>query len=151
MVVTEADPHGKAAHEPGAKLDAGKVRAALLKDFALALVEVGKVSTYGAQKYSVGGWQHADDGIARYDDAKWRHMLAERHESHDRDTGLRHAAHEAWNALARLELLLRADTPSTTDEVRHPGAADAEPQHSARSHPAAGKASSVSCLESDHG
>jgi hypothetical protein len=84
--------------------------AALLKDFALALNEIAKVSTYGAQKYSRGGWQHVPEGVDRYDDAKWRHMLAERHESHDKESGLPHAAHEAWNALARLELMLRAGT-----------------------------------------
>jgi len=60
----------------------GKVMASLLKDFSLALTEVAKVCTYGASKYSRGGWQHVPEGIDRYDDAKWRHMLAERHESH---------------------------------------------------------------------
>lgn len=106
----ESDPTGRQAHEPGAKLDQGKVMASLLKDFSLALTEVAKVCTYGASKYSRGGWQHVPEGIDRYDDAKWRHMLAERHESHDRDTGILHAAHEAWNALARLELILRDKT-----------------------------------------
>ena len=37
-----------------------------------------------------------------------RHLLAEmRGEDVDPDTGLLHAAHTAWNALARLDLMLR--------------------------------------------
>ena len=103
----EQDPTGREAHEPGAKLDSGKVQASLLSDFSLALLEVAKVSTYGAQKYSRGGWQHVPEGVDRYNDAKWRHSLKERHESHDSESGLLHAAHEAWNCLARLELMLR--------------------------------------------
>ncbi len=103
----ETDPTGRQAHEPGAKLDQGKVMAALLKDFSLALTEVAKVCTYGAKKYSRGGWQHVPGGVDRYDDAKWRHMLATRHEEIDRESGLRHDAQEIWNALARLELILR--------------------------------------------
>lgn len=39
-----------------------------------------------------------------------RHMTVERFEEKDNDTGLLHAAHAAWNALARLELMLRSDT-----------------------------------------
>lgn len=38
----------------------------------------------------------------------YRHLLAEAQgEAMDSDTGLRHAAHAAWNALARLDLMLR--------------------------------------------
>ena len=43
----EADPTGRNPHEPGAKLDAGKVYASLLADFSLALTEVAKVATFG--------------------------------------------------------------------------------------------------------
>lgn len=49
--------------------------------------------------------KYVDDGIARYTDAMDRHNL-EGIESHD-DSGLLHAAQVAWNALARLELMLR--------------------------------------------
>lgn len=106
-VLVESDPSGKAAHEPGAKLDNGKVQADLLEDFGLALLEVAKVGTFGAQKYSRGGWQQVDQGVVRYNAAKWRHALKGRYETHDKDSGLMHAAHEAWNALAKLELMLR--------------------------------------------
>ena len=104
----ESDPSGKDAHEAGAKLDHGKVRAALvLGDFAGALMEVAKVGTFGANKYSAHGWLEVEDGQARYDDAKMRHWL--RHhmgEELDPDSDLDHLAHEAWNALAVLQFAL---------------------------------------------
>ena len=104
----ERDPLGKDPHSPGAKLDAGKLLAGTLGDFSLALREVAKVATFGAEKYTRGGWQEVPDGEQRYTDALWRHLLAERHESTDADSGLLHQAHLAWNALARLELMLRS-------------------------------------------
>lgn len=105
--VAEADPNGLDPHQPGAKLDAGKCKAAVLADFALALKAVADVGTYGADKYTRGGWQNVPDGVVRYSDALWRHLLAARHEPHDRDTGLKHLAHAAWNILAILELEAR--------------------------------------------
>lgn len=109
MEVVEFDPNGRLAHEPGAKLDAGKVRAGLVvMGFSRALLEVGKVGTHGALKYSANGWQQVPDGTARYTDAMYRHLLSEGcGEDRDQDTGLLHAAHAAWNALARLDLMLR--------------------------------------------
>lgn len=103
----EQDPYGIKPGEPGAKLDDGKILAGVLSDFSLALIEVAKVGTFGAKKYSRGGWQSVPDGCQRYYDAKWRHLLAERHETIAPDSGLLHAAHEAWNCLARLELMMR--------------------------------------------
>lgn len=108
LITGESDPLGKHQHETGAKLDAGKVRLGLvLGAFSNALVEVGKVGTYGAQKYTDNGWLDVPKGKARYTDALLRHIFAEANESHDPDTNLHHAAHAAWNALARLELILR--------------------------------------------
>jgi len=103
----ESDPYNIAQHEPGSKLDSGKVLAGTLSDFSLALLEVAKVGTFGANKYSRGGWQSVPDGVTRYSDALWRHLLAERHEEIDMDSGLSHQAHLAWNALAMLELMIR--------------------------------------------
>jgi len=105
----ESDPTGRDAHEPGAKLDAGKVRAGLvMAGFARALIEVSKVGTYGAEKYTDNGWIGVPDGQARYTDAMYRHLSKEHMgEEDDPDTGLLHAAHAAWNALARLDLKLR--------------------------------------------
>ncbi len=73
------------------------------------LSAVAAVGDFGARKYSRGGWQHVPNGHERYFDALWRHLLASRHEELDPDSGLAHAAHQAWNALAVLELRLRGD------------------------------------------
>ena len=107
----ETDPNGKDPHEAGAKLDEGKVRLGLvMTGFARALEEVGKVGTVGALKYSADGWLQVPDGEARYTDAMWRHWVKQaRGEKFDKATGLAHASHLAWNALARLELMLRGE------------------------------------------
>lgn len=106
----EHDPTGRNAHDPGAKLDAGKNRLGLvLGGFSNALAAVGALGTYGANKYTDNGWRSVPNGVERYTDALWRHLLAEAGgDALDGDTGLPHAAHAAWNALARLELLLAA-------------------------------------------
>ena len=94
-------------HAPGAKLDAGKPRPGLvLKGFRRALMEVAKVGTMGARKYSDNGWEHVPDGFNRYTDAMWRHLLEE---GLDEESGLPHLAHAAWNILAVLELMVRED------------------------------------------
>jgi hypothetical protein len=104
----EADPTGRGQHEPGAKLDSGKVRAGLVMGgFARALVEVAKVGTFGAAKYTDNGWRSVPNGQQRYTDALYRHLLEEAQGLEcDAGSNLLHAAHTAWNALARLELIL---------------------------------------------
>ncbi len=112
LIKRELDPDGKDPHEPGSKLDAGKapVRRGLLEQFPRACMAVAEVSAFGAGKYTWGGWQTVPDGIARYGDAGARHICKAAIEgAKDADSGLLHAAHEAWNALARLELMLRED------------------------------------------
>lgn len=106
----QTDPHGKDPHEKGAKLDAGKIRPGLvLGAFSRALTEVTKVGTFGAQKYTDNGWLEVPNGVERYTDAMLRHYLDEAQGVHtDPETGLLHAAHLAWNALARLELMLES-------------------------------------------
>lgn len=105
----EHDPNGVDAHSPGAKLDAGKTEFGLIMNgMPRALRQVARVATYGANKYTRNGWLSVPDGPRRYTDALYRHLNAEAcGELHDPDTQLEHAAHAAWNALARLELLLR--------------------------------------------
>lgn len=106
----ESDPTGTLPHTPGAKLDAGKapmLRGAL-SYFPRALRAVAQVSAHGASKYTWNGWESVPDGAARYGDALVRHLAAEATgQSVDADSGLAHAAHAAWNALARLELIMR--------------------------------------------
>lgn len=88
-------------------MDAGKVMAGVIADFGLALLAVSEVGTHGVKKYSRGGWEQVPDGRQRYEDAMWRHLLKEKTELFDMDSGLLHEAHTAWCALARLELKLR--------------------------------------------
>lgn len=103
----EQDPSGKSPHQPGAKLDAGKPLAGeVLSGFAAALEAVIEVGTHGARKYTLGGWRSVDDAERRYTSAMLRHWLAEHHETRDAKSGLTHAAHVAWNALARLHFVL---------------------------------------------
>lgn len=105
----EHDPSGKAPSTPGAKLDAGKNRLWLvLGAFTHALQQVGRVGTFGAGKYTDDGWLSVANGEQRYTDALLRHLLREAEgEAKDPDSELLHASHAAWNALARLELMLR--------------------------------------------
>lgn len=106
----EADPHGKNPHEAGAKLDAGKPceYQGAVAYFPRAISAVAAVSTFGARKYAWKGWETVPDGYNRYSDAMVRHLTKEgTGELTDSDSGLLHAAHAAWNSLARLELLIR--------------------------------------------
>ena len=107
--MTEHDPTGRSANEPGAKLDAGKTRCGLvLGGFSRALEHVAMVGTFGANKYTDNGWKTVPNGRERYTDALYRHLLAEAQGIEcDSDSTLLHAAHAAWNALARLELILQ--------------------------------------------
>lgn len=107
MSKEEKDPDGIDQHAPGAKLDEGKILGGVLGDFGLALLAVAEVGTFGANKYTRGGWQTVDNGIERYTDALWRHLLKEKYEDNDDQSELLHAAHLAWNSLGRLELMLR--------------------------------------------
>lgn len=110
IALSETDPRGLSPTDPGAKLDAGKVRTGLcLLGFSRALTEVSRVTTFGAAKYSPNGWVSVPDGIERYTDALFRHLLAEQIAAYDEDSGLLHASQAAWNSLARLDLMLRAE------------------------------------------
>jgi hypothetical protein len=109
-VAQEKDPNGINSNDAGAKLDFGKpkVRTGLLEQFPRACMAVAEVSEFGAGKYTWGGWQHVENGIERYGDAGERHVCKAIIEGEiDSESGLLHAAHEAWNSLARLELILR--------------------------------------------
>jgi len=106
--MSERDPHGIDQHAPGAKLDHGKPLAGILLQFSKALRAVVDVGTFGANKYSRGGWQHVPNGVVRYTDAMLRHILEEPDNPISSD-GLLTAAQVAWNALARLELMLRKE------------------------------------------
>ena len=96
--------------KPGAvKYDTGKspIFRGAIAYFPRAIEAVASVSSFGATKYAWNGWRHVPDGLGRYTDAMLRHLTAEAAGYDlDADSGLSHAAHTAWNALARLELKL---------------------------------------------
>ena len=75
----------------------------------LSLIEwIVKVYTFGANKYSANSWQKLDDGYDRYKAALFRHIvLHEQGERFDRESGLPHLAHAAWNAIAMLHFGLK--------------------------------------------
>jgi Domain of unknown function (DUF5664) len=96
-------------HTPGTKLDDTKPDLDLvLSDFSRALIEVGKIGTFGAKKYTEHGWLSVPRGYRRYQSAMLRHhFIKEEDGEYDTESGLLHDAHRAWNALAALELRLR--------------------------------------------
>lgn len=119
-VKKETDPYGMDAKTPGAKLDAGKLayNNHLFTYFPHALDAVCQVSEFGARKYTRMGWASVPGGIRRYTDALSRHLMDEaRGDVFDKDSGLTHAAHLAWNALARLQLMLDDRVPEETQKV----------------------------------
>lgn len=92
------------------KYDAGKpcVWQGVINYFPRALWGVAEISTFGANKYAWNGWEAVENGYARYQDAKYRHALKHAMgQENDGDSHLLHLKHEAWGALAALELYER--------------------------------------------
>jgi hypothetical protein len=122
--MSERDPNGMQPQQLGAKLDAGKpaVWRGLLDYFPRACIAVSDVSTRGAAKYAWKGWEKVPDGEARYADAMGRHIVKESIEGlYDVGVGglgpdVLHASQIAWNALARLELILRRENCPTSNK-----------------------------------
>lgn len=111
------DPLGKDQHEPGAKLDLGKspIFDGVMQYFPRALSAVADLSLWGATRYTWEGWRSVPNGFKRYSNALGRHALKEKTEGlYDLDAKndpkypaeILHATQVAWNALARLELLI---------------------------------------------
>ena len=94
----------------GVKYDTAKPRiGAMMADFAGALTAVAAVWTFGSAKYEDGGWRTVEGKLDRYTDAMQRHLLSElAGEADDPGSALPHAAHVAWNALCRLQIILEA-------------------------------------------
>ena len=111
FTVAETDPNGIPQGHPGAKLDGNKISVCrgALHYFPRAIRAIAELSTIGAKKYSWKGWQDVPNGIYRYGDAMARHELCieDDFSRRDEDTGALEATAVAWNAVARLELILR--------------------------------------------
>jgi hypothetical protein len=87
----------------GIKYDDGKLRWDLLP--WLMIEKIVKVYTFGAQKYGDNNWQNLKNGYDRYKAAMMRHMMEfEKGELVDKESGIEHLAHMAWNAIALLYL-----------------------------------------------
>ena len=92
--------------QEGLKYDNGKPRIfEMVEDFKEPLIEVSKVWAFGADKYEKHNWAYVDNAIDRYSNALLRHMLEG--ETTDDESGLLHASHVAWNALARLYFIIQ--------------------------------------------
>lgn len=82
----------------------------VLNYFPAALLAVGAISKFGSAKHNDGKfptlWRKYP--TVTYGNALSRHILDECRtgDSYDGESNMLHAAHEAWNALARLEKLL---------------------------------------------
>lgn len=82
----------------GLRYNDGKVRHDLLEPYAIH--ELAKVFTLGAQKYAPNNWLKGMEWSKITASLK-RHLNAyEKGEDYDPETGLLHAAHIAWNAMA---------------------------------------------------
>lgn len=109
MIETTNDPF-ESILTGAVKYDAGKspLFRGCLGYFPKALRAVADVSLFGATKYAWKGWENVPDGFIRYTDGLARHLSYEGEgQTIDPDSRLLHAQHVAWNALARLELLLK--------------------------------------------
>ena len=98
----------------GLKYDTGKPRLfEMLEDFKEAFIEVSKVWEFGANKYEKHNWAYVDNAEDRYSNALLRHMLEG--DTRDYESGLLHASHVAWNALARLYFIIQKEKEATND------------------------------------
>lgn len=105
------------------KMDAGKlpVMNGVFLRFPRAMQEIARVSAAGTTKYEVPitdmGYADVENGEDRYTDALGRHLLAQALEGDvnverggalpAEGVALLHAAQAAWDALARLEIMLK--------------------------------------------
>jgi len=98
--------------ETGVKLDTGKIRLDLIPT---ELIEgVGKVLTFGAEKYTENGWKDVPGAEPRYYAALLRHLVAYRKgERIDPESGLSHLEHAACN----IAFLLYLDGQETSTEM----------------------------------
>lgn len=85
----------------GTKFDTGKPRMDLISGYAL--LQVGRVCTYGAVKYDDHNWRK---GIkwSRIIAAMFRHLVCfMMGETYDEESGLHHLSHLAWGCFVLLE------------------------------------------------
>lgn len=104
-IVKAVDKTGKASKVP--------VWQGVFAYFSQALLAIAAISKFGSVKHNNGNFPTTwkDNPATTYADALGRHIMAEGKDGlYDPESGKLHAAHAAWNAVARLELLLN-DNP----------------------------------------
>ena len=90
----------------GRKDDTSKDRPSLiLEGFPLVLKELVRLAEFGAKKYGEHNWRKVPDGVQRYKEAAYRHMLEGA--NLDSESGLDQRVHMIWSWMAHLELELR--------------------------------------------
>lgn len=96
----------------GRKFDGGKLQYGLVPP--LALEEMVRVLTFGAEKYEPDNWKSVPDSKRRYFDALQRHLWAyKRGEQLDPETDIHHLAH----AMCCLAFLYEHDVEYSKDAV----------------------------------
>lgn len=89
----------------------GKVRMDLvMQDMPRAIESLARVMTWALESkgYNESDWLNVPNGEQVYSGGMHRHDNKEkRGEEFDDESGLEHAIHTAWNAMARVELILR--------------------------------------------
>ena len=106
----------------GRKYDSEKPKLHLLPP--KAVIEVGKVLTFGAAKYDPENWKKVPDLQNRYTSAALRHIFAHMDgEELDPETKLSHLAHAMCCLLFKLEIeleeRLKEEEPRETDGSEH--------------------------------
>jgi len=99
--------------EKGRKYDSEKPQLYLLPP--KSLYEVGKVLTFGAEKYDPHNWRKVENLQNRYSSAAMRHILAHIDgEDLDEETGLSHLAHAICCLMFKLEdeLIVKSEKKS---------------------------------------
>tara|TARA_B110000977_G_C11021453_1_gene471486 strand:- start:347 stop:745 length:399 start_codon:yes stop_codon:yes gene_type:complete len=96
------DNYHKVDGAKGLKYDDTKPEMYLLPP--LATLEVGKILTYGANKYSPDNWRKLDNLQNRYTSAAMRHILKHMSgEENDKETDVSHLAHAICCLMFKLE------------------------------------------------
>ena len=100
----------------GLKYDSAKPKMNLLPP--KALIEVGKVLTFGAEKYGPENWKELEDLQNRYTAGALRHIFAHMNgEKDDPESNISHLAHALCCLLFKLEIELE-DAKSKEEEPR---------------------------------
>lgn len=81
------------------------------------LEDIARVYTEGAKKYGPNKWQGLENGYERYKGALLRHLYASESKEFDEETGCRHLAQVAWNAIAMLWLSKHKPNTDNTDKI----------------------------------